>query len=125
MAHRGETVVGGYPGSPFEGKRGVVTPSLSSRGTSLSWIRASTTAQGGRRGSLALRGARDRRCELDFAAHLHHMNIGKVTGGTRAGWKRQREKPRDWKCPSCGTHLRYFWPACPNDNTRRPDPQEV
>lgn len=56
--------------------------------------------------------------------YAHKMNIGHISGGTNAGWKRQNEKPKDWTCPSCGTRLRYFWPACPNDNTRRPDSEE-
>lgn len=52
------------------------------------------------------------------------MNIGHVTGGTHAGWKTQRPKARDWVCPNCGTRLKHFWVACPNDNTRRPDREE-
>jgi hypothetical protein len=52
------------------------------------------------------------------------MNIGTISGGSNAGWKRHRPKAADWVCPACGKHLRHFWVACPNDNTRRPDPPE-
>lgn len=48
-----------------------------------------------------------------------------VSGGTNAGWKRMKaQAAADWRCPSCGKRLRHFWAACPNDNTRRPEPQD-
>lgn len=44
-----------------------------------------------------------------------------VKNGTNGGWRVTREKPRDWRCPSCKRKLRYYWALCPSDNTRRPD----
>lgn len=52
------------------------------------------------------------------------MNII-VSGGTSAGWKRPRPKAQDWRCPHCGTRLKHFWTACPNDNARRPEPSQT
>jgi hypothetical protein len=49
------------------------------------------------------------------------MNIGHVTGGTNAGWKKQKPKASEWTCPSCGKRLRGFWASCPNDQARRPE----
>lgn len=43
-----------------------------------------------------------------------------VPNGTNAGWRVIREQPKDWVCPACSSKLRYYWSACPTDNTPRP-----
>ncbi len=43
-----------------------------------------------------------------------------VKNGTNGGWRVTREKPQDWRCPTCRRKLRYYWTSCPSDNTRRP-----
>jgi predicted RNA-binding Zn-ribbon protein involved in translation (DUF1610 family) len=44
-----------------------------------------------------------------------------VQNGTRAGWRIVNAAVRkDWKCPTCGARLRYFWQSCPNDGHPRP-----
>lgn len=44
-----------------------------------------------------------------------------VKGGTNAGHRVVKmQSKRDWKCPSCGTWLRYFWLSCPTDSHPRP-----
>lgn len=52
------------------------------------------------------------------------MNIGHISGGTNAGWRKTNQQPKTWVCPTCGKPLKRFWVACPNDNTRRPDAEE-
>lgn len=42
------------------------------------------------------------------------MNIGHVSGGTNAGWRKVKIQAKtDWKCPSCAARNRYYWAACP------------
>jgi len=42
-----------------------------------------------------------------------------VKGGTNAGWRILKAAARDWRCPSCGKALRYYWTACPTDGHPR------
>lgn len=43
-----------------------------------------------------------------------------VKNGTNAGNRVVKPRPRDWVCPECQRHLRYYWVACPVDSTPRP-----
>jgi predicted RNA-binding Zn-ribbon protein involved in translation (DUF1610 family) len=52
------------------------------------------------------------------------MNIGHISGGTNAGWRKTHQRASHWTCPACGKHLKHFWVACPVDQTRRPDPEQ-
>lgn len=47
------------------------------------------------------------------------MNIGHVSGGTNAGWKRQKERGQDWSCPKCLRSNKKFNANCPNCYTPR------
>lgn len=53
------------------------------------------------------------------------MNIGKISGGTHAGWRIVRLKGSDWTCPvrdgGCGKSIKYFWTKCPNCGHPRPE----
>lgn len=41
------------------------------------------------------------------------MNIGRIAGGTHAGWRTVRMQVRsDWTCPECGARMKYFWRNC-------------
>lgn len=47
-----------------------------------------------------------------------------VKGGTQAGIKTVRPRPKDWTCPTCGTFLKKHWLQCPHDGTQRPDKEK-
>lgn len=50
------------------------------------------------------------------------MNIGKIEGGTNAGWRTVRDVPKEnWTCSECGKSHRYYWVSCPVDGTPRPE----
>lgn len=49
------------------------------------------------------------------------FNIGTVQGGTHAGWRSVKQRPKAWTCPSCGAKLKYYWLACPTDKHPRPE----
>lgn len=44
-----------------------------------------------------------------------------IRNGTNSGWKRIRERAKDWRCPDCRARLRYYWLKCPTCGTRRPE----
>lgn len=38
-----------------------------------------------------------------------------------SGWRIVRQQVKsDWKCPSCGAKVRYYWTTCPNCSHPRP-----
>lgn len=45
-----------------------------------------------------------------------------VYGGiTNAGHRVVKQQAKDWKCPKCEAHNRYYWRSCPNCSERRPE----
>lgn len=53
------------------------------------------------------------------------LRIGRVEGGTNAGWRIVHDQYRtDWTCPSCDARNKYYWVTCANCSERRPPEEE-
>lgn len=46
------------------------------------------------------------------------MNIGHITGGTNAGWRKIPDPATPWVC-ECGTLNARYWVTCSTCNTHR------
>jgi rubredoxin len=47
--------------------------------------------------------------------------VGKIENGSHAGWRKVFEAAKDWTCPECEAHNRYYWTSCPNCSHPRPE----
>ena len=49
------------------------------------------------------------------------FNVGSISGGTRAGWRRVKQTATEWVCSKCGRNNARYFTRCPDCTKWRPE----